>query len=152
MNYVNDLLSQLQKGVSMDDLAAQLTKALNDANNEFQKAEQEKHQMREQKIAAMREMFAAISKLMTCYGCEGLVDPEDTVELEILVDELDALIQEADEQGTLLRKPPFFGGSKKKDTDWYKEKNNERSVQFNDNYYSVKDQDPIRDFLDRYVR
>ena len=149
MNYVNDLLSQLQEGVSMDDLAAQLTKALNDANNEFQKAEREKHQMRERKITAMREVLAAIDELLACYGLDSVSDDVDTDDLGELVDELDSLIQKTNELNEFLRKSPF-GDSLEE----YKpaRKASVKLHSLPDWKKDNREKDPIEAFLDRFVR
>ena len=149
MDYMNDLLTQLEKGVSVDDLAAQLTKALNDANNQFQKAEQEKTRAREHKITALHEVLAAIDELLACYGLDGVSDDVDTEDLGELVDELDNLIQKTNELNEFLRKSPFG--------DSLEEHKSARKVPVK--IHSLPDwkkesleKDPIEEFLNKFVR
>jgi hypothetical protein len=145
MDYMNDLLTQLEKGVSVDDLAAQLTKALNDANNQFQKAEQEKNKVRDRKITALREVLAAVDELLGCYGLDGVSDDVDAEDLGELVDELDSLIQKTNELNELLRKSPF-GGSLEE----YKPAHKVHSLP--DWKRESVEKDPIEEFLNKFVR
>ena len=144
MDYMNDLLTKLQEGVSVDDLAAELTKALNEANNQFQKAEQEKNRARDRKVTALREVFAAIDELLACYDMDGVSDNIDIEQLEDLVDELDNLIQKTNELGEFLRKSPF--GDSLKD---YKS-----AHKVPVKVHSLPDwkKDPIEEFLNKFVR
>lgn len=149
MGLYDDLLTQLEKGVSVDDLAAELTKALNDANNQFQKAEQEKNKVREHKITALHEVLAAVDELLACYGLDGVSDDVDTEDLGELVDELDSLIQKTNELNEVLRKSPFG--------DSLEEYKPARKVPVkihslpNWKKESVE-KDPIEEFLNKFVR
>lgn len=150
MDYMNDLLTQLEKGVSVDDLAAQLTKALNDANNQFQKAEQEKNKVREHKITALHEVLAAVDELLACYGLDGVSDDVDTEDLGELVDELDNLVQKSNELNELLRKSPF-GDSLNDDLVEYKPaRKAPAKIHSLPNW--KKESDPIEEFLNKFVR
>ena len=149
MDYMNELLTQLQEGKSVDDLATQLTKALNDANTKFQEQNKAKERVRDKKVTALREVFAAIDELLACYEIDRVSDNIDIEQLEDLVDEFDNLVQKTDELGEFLRKGPF--GDSLKDykparkvpvkihslPDWKKE--------------SVE-KDPIEEFLNKFVR
>ena len=153
MDYMNDLLTKLQEGVSVDDLAAELTKALNEANNQFQKAEQEKNRARDHKITAIREVLAAVDELLACYGLDGVSDDVDADDLRELVDELDSLIQKTNELNELLRKSPF-GDSLEEHKPArkvpvklaWKDKNGK------ENYINTRQDDPIEEFLNKFVR
>ena len=146
---MNDLLTKLQEGVSVDDLAAELTKALNEANNQFQKAEQEKNRARDRKVTALREVFAAFDEVLACYAMDGVSDNIDIEQLEDLVDELDNLIQKTNELEEFLRKGPF-GDSLKDELMKYQAPVKVHSLPSRKKESAEKD--PIEEFLNKFVR
>ncbi len=100
--FYNELLARLQKGESVDHLAAELTKAINDANTEHERlaaaaakrAEAEakrKSDMKQQdKVAAMDQLLDGLYSLLAAYDVDK--------EILSIIDELDAseVIQEID--------------------------------------------------------
>ena len=100
--FYNELLARLQKGESVDKLANELTKAINEANTEHERlreaerlaAEAEakrKSDMKQQdKVAAMDELLDGLYSLLAAYDVDK--------EILSIIDELDAseVIQEID--------------------------------------------------------
>lgn len=103
--FYNELLARLQKGESVDKLAGELTKAINDANTEHERlcreaaekakrAEAEakrKSDMKQQdKVAAMDQLLDGLYSLLAAYDVDK--------EILSIIDELDAseIIQEID--------------------------------------------------------
>lgn len=103
--FYNELLARLQKGESVDKLASELTKAINDANSEHErlcreaaeKAKREeaeakrKSDMKQQdKVAAMDQLLDGLYSLLAAYDVDK--------EILSIIDELDAseVIQEID--------------------------------------------------------
>lgn len=100
--FYNELLARLQKGESVDKLAGELTKAINDANTEHERlaaeaakrAEAEakrKSDMKQQdKVAAMEQLLDGLYGLLAAYDADK--------EFLSIIDELDAseVIQEID--------------------------------------------------------
>ena len=62
MDYMNEIMARLQKGESVDAIAAEMTKALNKANDEFQK--------QNEKTAAMRKALNAIANLLDAFNLD----------------------------------------------------------------------------------
>ena len=143
MDYMNEFLGRLQKGANVDTLAAELTKALNEANVQFQKQHQEEQRIRNDKINCLVDIFEALEELLTLYGAKEDELPKTSVqEFEDLVDELDELVP-------VLREDPF-----KALKDLAKEEEKSKCV-FPDNLNpSWKDskKDPIEEFLNKFVR
>lgn len=100
--FYNELLARLQKGESVDKLASELTKAINDANTEHERlcreaAEEAKREAKRKSDMKQQDKVAAMDQLLD--GLYGLLKAYD-VDKEILsiIDELDAseVIQEID--------------------------------------------------------
>ena len=100
--FYNELLARLQKGESVDKLAGELTKAINDANTEHERlcreaAEEAKREAKRKSDMKQQDKVAAMDQLLD--GLYGLLKAYD-VDKEILsiIDELDAseVIQEVD--------------------------------------------------------
>ena len=153
MDYMNDFLAQLQKGESVEDLAKQLTAALNEANRKYK---EDKAAVRQEKISCFEDIFDAMNTLLELYG----VDTSDfkdvsKSEIEKMVDELDEAmpaIQELEnlDFDELLRGLPL-GDSKEKDNELpvkltWKDKNGK------ENCINTRQNDPIEAFLDQFVR
>ncbi len=69
MDYMNEIMARLQKGESVDTIAAEMTKALNEANNEFQK-QNEKNAALKVKAAAMRNALNAVADLLDAFDLD----------------------------------------------------------------------------------
>jgi hypothetical protein len=98
--FYNELLARLQKGESVDKLANELTKAINDANTEHERlcreaAEEAKRaeaeaKRKSDKVAAMDQLLDGLYGLLAAYDVDK--------EILSIIDELDAseVIQEID--------------------------------------------------------
>ena len=118
--FYNELLARLQKGESVDKLANELTKAINDANTEHERlcheaaekakrAEAEakrKSDMKQQdKVAAMDQLLDGLYSLLAAYDVDK--------EILSIIDELDAseVIQEIDSMLGFHSEPAKQGAS-----------------------------------------
>ena len=143
MDYMNDFLAQLQKGESVEDLAKQLTAALNEANRKYK---EDKTAVRQEKIACFEDIFDALHTLLGLYGVDTSHFKDiSKSEIEKMVDELDEAVPAIQELENLdfdelLRRTPI-GDSKK---DYIVEKPGK--------LYMKKSDDPIEAFLDKFVR
>lgn len=66
---MNEIMARLQKGESVDTIAAEMTKALNEANDEFQKQQEECAALKE-KVAAMRKALNAVADLLDAFNLD----------------------------------------------------------------------------------
>ena len=67
MNYTNDILARLQKGEKIEDIATQLTKELNEANNAYnaeRKEAEAKKKKDDERLAAANEAIKAFNKVI----------------------------------------------------------------------------------------
>ncbi len=144
MDFTSELLARLQKGESVDSLAAELTKAINDANteNERIKAEAEakrKAEMKAQdKYDAIESLLSAVESVIVAWDLGddvlGFIQEIDTDEL---VQELDEVIPAAKAYAEIigaLRETPAGDRSVKTAPDL------------------PASGDPIEDFLNKFVR
>ena len=154
MDYMNDFLAQLQKGESVEDLAKQLTAALNEANRKYKEEEAEKVAARQEKISCFEDIFDAMNTLLGLYGVDtsNFKDISKS-EIEEMVDELDEAVPAIQELENLnlgfdklLRELPL-GDSKK---DYVIEKPGK--LYFKKESDWKKENDPIEAFLDKFVR
>ena len=85
MDYMNEIMARLQKGESVDTIAAEMTKALNEANDEFQK-QNEKNAALKAKAAAMRKALNAVADLLDVYGLDKEIGNSlrETDEMELV--------------------------------------------------------------------
>ena len=85
MDYMNEIMARLQKGESVDTIAAEMTKALNEANDEFQK-QNEKNAALKVKAAAMRKALNAVADLLDVYGLDKEIGNSlrETDEMELV--------------------------------------------------------------------
>lgn len=140
MDYMEDILARLEKGESVDSIAADLTIAINKANTEYEakRKEKEKAVSRSTKIAAMDALLADLVDLLAAYEVEGEVldtlEETDSAEIIDAIDESLPAIQKYMELMDAMRAPepakePVKGPVKE----------------------PVK-QDPIEEFLNKFVR
>jgi len=144
MDYTNEILERLQNGESAEDIAASLTKSLNEANEKHKAAEAAKKAEAEakakqdnlfaQKIAAVEAVLFAFEDLLAVYEVDDEIldaieeaDPEEIVKV---IDEslpfLTKYIELSQELEALKNKSQKAG--------------------------AVHAVDPIEDFLNRMVR
>lgn len=89
MDYMNEIMARLQKGESVDTIAAEMTKALNEANDEFQK-QQEKNAALNEKAAAMRNALNAVANLLDAFDLNKEIgDNLREMDATELVDEIE---------------------------------------------------------------
>lgn len=89
MDYMNEIMTRLQKGESVDTIAAEMTKALNEANDEFQK-QQEKNAALKEKAAAMRAALDAVADLLDAFNLDKEIgDNLREMDATELVDEIE---------------------------------------------------------------
>lgn len=89
MDYMNEIMARLQKGESVDTIAAEMTKALNEANDEFQK-QQEKNAALKGKAAAMRNALNAVADLLDAFDLDKEIgDSLREMDATELVDEIE---------------------------------------------------------------
>ena len=89
MDYMNEIMARLQKGESVDTIAVEMTKALNEANDEFQK-QQEKNAALKEKSAAMRAALDAVADLLDAFDLnEEISDSLREMNEGELVDEIE---------------------------------------------------------------
>ena len=141
MNYMNDILARLQNGENVEDVASQLTKAINDANELFKKEEEAKRKKAAEKdnldkLSAAKGLQNAFYAMASVYkvGPEILeaindIDPEETVSI------FDETIP------ILLEYKKFMSNV-----------NSMKSKKTSSNVKMSKTADPIEDFLNKFVR
>lgn len=136
--FYNELLARLQKGDSVDKLANELTKAINDANTEHERLCREaaeeaeakrKSDMKQQdKVAAMEQLLDGVYGLLVAYDTDK--------EITSMIAELDAseVVQEIDKMLSLVAAglPVFPGRNHAED--------------------STEARSALDDFLNKYVR
>lgn len=91
----NDILEQLRQGQTVDELADQLTEALNSANEEYQ--EELKTQEKDQivyaaKRQAVEDMMDALCDYCVTCGADNLIEAIHETDVETLEDYLDGVI------------------------------------------------------------
>lgn len=128
---MQDIMTRLQKGESVEDIAAQMTKDINAANAKFQK-EQEKNAKLEPKRKAVRAALDAVANMFeVCFEDSNIA--ADLREL----DEND-LVDEIERELPLIKMLANMGDS-----------SNLKPRAKNDGKSAA---DPIEDFLNKFVR
>lgn len=100
MDFTSELLARLQGGENVEDLAKELTKAINDASAEHARLQEQKRKEAEaqrkadekaqDKLAAMEAILDGVYGLLHAYDAdEELLDAIEDLEAEHLVQELD---------------------------------------------------------------
>ena len=148
MDFTSELLARLQKGESIDSLAAELTKAINDAHTENERikaeaeakrkaeleAKRQAEQLAQDKYDAIDSLLGAIEKVIVAWDLgDDVLDVVQEVDTEELVQELDEAIPAAKAYAEMMgkiyavREPRPVSDKPNKD-------------------------DPIEDFLNKFVR
>lgn len=124
MDYMNEIMARLQKGESVDTIAADMTKALNEANDKFQK-----QRGKNEKAAAMRKALNAIADLLDAFNLDKEIgDSLREMDAMDLIDEIE-------------REMPFM----KMLIEMDQEKKREKPA-------AKPSGDSIEDFLNKFVR
>ena len=151
MDFTSELLARLQKGESVDSLAAELTKAINDAHaeNERIKAEQKAQaeakrqaEMKAQdKYDAIESLLCAIEKVIVAWDLgDDILDIVDELDADELVQELDEAIPAAKAYAELMEKLGAL-----------REPRSAVNAELPQSKLTAKN-DPIEDFLNKFVR
>ena len=155
MDFTSELLARLQKGESVDSLAAELTKAINDAHteNERIKAEQEAkrkaeleakrqaEQLAQDKYDAIESLLCAIEKVIVAWDLgDDILDAIDEIDADELVQELDEAIPAAKAYVEMIEK---IGALRETPA-------GDRPMKAAPDLPAVGD--PIEDFLNKFVR
>ena len=148
MNYTNEILERLQKGESVEDIAATLTKSLNDANEQHKaieaakkaeaeaKAKAEQDNFYSQKVEVVTGLLANCADLCALYDLdEELVNAIEEIEPEEIVETFEQMI-------------PFLNKyvALSQELEELKNKN------LKSDKTAVRAADPIEDFLNNFVR
>ena len=139
MDYSMDILARLQAGEKVEDIAAELTKSINAANEKYKAAEEKakaeaaaKSNIANKKIA-VEELLDAICDILEIWG----VAPELVAQIENTSDEdIEDIVTTVDEAVPFLVKYMEMQTAFQKMVD---EKNKEPN-------------DPVRDFLNQFVK
>ena len=95
MYNVNEILAELQSGISPETIAEKFTTSLNEAITQAKAAEEAERQkreaakIREQKIADMTAIIDAVFDYLDAYFLSHGIDDPDPQDIEYLVDSLD---------------------------------------------------------------
>ena len=132
--YTSDnILARLQAGESVDAIARELTSALNDANDKFQKAkaDREKEQKaRKRKIDCVDGILTCVLNLLHEYGVDAeVMDEIDNINSADIVDELDKALPAFQEYQKLMT-----------------------AAAASNKTAPARSADPIEDFLNKFVR
>jgi hypothetical protein len=91
----NDILEQLRQGQTVDELADQLTEALNSANDEYQeelKTQENDRAVYDAKRLAVLDMMDALCDYCVTCGADNLIETIHETEVEVMIDYLDGII------------------------------------------------------------
>lgn len=141
MDYMEDILARLEKGESVDSIAADLTTAINKANTEYEakRKEKEKAVSRSTKIAAMDALLADLIDLLAAYEVEGeVLDTLEETDSAEIIDAIDESLPAIQKYAELMDAMCAPGPEPKQPVKG-----------------PVKEptkQDPIEEFLNKFVR
>lgn len=117
MALYEDILDRLAAGEKVEDIAAYLTKTINDANKAYTAAMEEAKRLQEEedrkreelvrdKIDAADALIIALENIFTVWGLgDDLVEALQHVDPETLVQEIDKIKELSDEYDKLRRAP-----------------------------------------------
>ena len=91
----NDILEQLRQGQTVDELADQLTEALNTANEEYQeelKTQEKDRVVCDAKRQAVLDMMDALCDYCVTCGADNLIETIHETDVEVMIDYLDGVI------------------------------------------------------------
>jgi len=155
MDFTSELLARLQEGESVDSLAIELTKAINDAHaeNERIKAEQEAkrkaeaeakrqaEQLAQDKYDAIESLLCAVEKVIVAWDLgNDVLDFVGEIDTDELVQELDEAIPAAKAYAELMEKLGAL-----------REPRSAVNAELPQSKLTPKN-DPIEDFLNKFVR
>ena len=137
MDFKAELLARIQAGEKIDDLASELTKAINEASAEAERLRQEKEAKRkaeaELKETAIDNLLIALEDVVAAWDLgDDLIDALEHINPDEIVQEMDKLKDLMDKYEELLAAKP-----------------NLAAMAYDK---PVKPKDPIQEFLNKYVR
>ena len=137
MDFKAELLARIQAGEKIDDLASELTKAINEASAEAERLRQEAEAKRkadaELKETAIDNLLIALEDVVVAWDLgDDLIDALEHINPSEIVQEMDKLKDLMDKYEELLAAKP-----------------NLAAMAYDK---PAKPQDPIQEFLNKYVR
>lgn len=137
MDFKAELLARIQAGEKIDDLASELTKAINEASAEAerirQEAEAKKQKEAELKETAIDNLLIALEDIAAAWDLgDDLIDALEHINPDEIVQEMDKLKDLMDKYDELLAAKP-----------------NLAAMAYDK---PAKPKDPIQEFLNKYVR
>ena len=88
-----DILARLQNGDSMDEIAKEMSDALNAAGAEYEEAKQADNRVMDAKRVAVDGMLDCLCDFLVAAGEEDLVKSLEDVETDVVVDMIDSAIE-----------------------------------------------------------
>ena len=132
MDYMDEFLKRLQKGERVEDIANQITKDINDANNKYIQEQEAKKKIKtsnskEAKVSAVNHIICALAEFLYSYDAsKELIGMVEAIDAQEIVDYLDETLPFAEKYIDAV--------------DMIKEK------------HKKTDQDAIDEFLDKFIR
>ena len=132
MDYMDEFLKRLQKGERVEDIANQITKDINDANNKYIQEQEAKKKIKtsnskEAKVSAVNHIICALAEFLYSYDAsKELIGMVEAIDAQEIVDYLDECLPFAEKYIDAV--------------DMIKEK------------HKKTDQDAIDEFLDKFIR
>jgi len=106
-DFTTEFLKQLQEGKSAEDLAAELTKAINDANKQNEELKAKNAAKRDkEKIEAVTYFLDAFDGIGRAWGIDFGMDEVTSQEIEDIVHDLDKFIPIIQEQVSIFAAGP----------------------------------------------
>ena len=107
MDYINDIYARLQNGEAVEDIAADLTKSINEAQAKFQaeaSKREEEAKIHATRIDCLKNFVGAIADLLKCWDIDY---PEVLEPFESMSDkDYDDLVGQIDAMVPLIKKYP----------------------------------------------
>ena len=132
MDYMDEFLKRLQKGERVEDIANQITKDINDANNKYIQEQEAKKKIKtsnskEAKVSAVNHIICALAEFLYSYDAsKELIGMVEAIDAQEIVDYLDETLPFAEKYIDAV--------------DMIKEK------------HKKTDQEAIDEFLDKFIR
>ena len=132
MDYMDEFLKRLQKGERVEDIANQITKDINDANNKYIQEQEAKKKIKtsnskEAKVSAVNHIICALAEFLCSYDAsKELIGMVEAIDAQEIVDYLDETLPFAEKYIDAV--------------DMIKEK------------HKKTDQEAIDEFLDKFIR
>lgn len=147
MDFTSEILARLQKGESVDSLAAELTKAINDAHAENERikaaaeAKRQAERKAQDKYNAVDDLLRALESIIAAWDLgDDMLDLVGEIDTDEMVQEFDEAIPAAKAYAEIMEK---IGTARKTPA-------GDHSMKAVPDLPAVND--PIEDFLNKFVR